>query len=565
MNAIAKKTNQPKIIIAVLALAALAIALVAVSMAGGAQAQTADNDYADPQPCGPSADTAFQPEPHEVSEGHFALFDSYWERTNQNPSQGILRTNECPPLMVTSKKEEFGKVIVTNTRNASGIDIDEVIIHVLETHQATVVATNAEVTEDGGQLSLEEYPEVRRALGLGEDDPVVAGTQVWWLRLDDPGTTDKDETSDLGLGFSAALFDGQYWQREDNEGNPLKAMRYMFEAERYPGSDPADVPHFYVYEAPDIRAVAPDTGVKLVWDSTKVHYPGQAMDMDPGEYRPMQWIFTKEGTYEVSVNFEGFVRKNNPHQSGDSKYDAWERISSNDTETTGENTYTIQVGALAETEPPMFGVSRRAHEDAAGGDHVGEPIQVFNAEVPDLTYTLSGDGHADFSVNARTHPDAAQIVVASGVNLNYSSQSSYDLALEVSDGKDHEGNDDDSVDHTIGVKIDVIQQAHVILGATSNTPTTGGSVALSVNVLSLPEGVAYTDLSYTIWETTGTGAFVSAIIPTHYSDSPIGTTTVSHSQAGTYKYTPEARYTFNGVEHTLQGDPLTITWRDASP
>ena len=97
------------------AVAALVFALLAVTFAASpGQAQTPDNDYDDPQPCGPGAGTAFMEEPHEVTEGHFALFDAYW-RTRPPPSTptvadtasvGVLHTNECPPLMVRRLTEK---------------------------------------------------------------------------------------------------------------------------------------------------------------------------------------------------------------------------------------------------------------------------------------------------------------------------------------------------------------------------------------------------------------------------------------------------------------------------
>ena len=119
-------------------------------------------------------------------------------------------------------------------------------MHVLDKHKEDVVATNAEAT--AGQLSLEEYDRVRKGLGLGDVDPVPSGTQVWWLQLDDPDTTGVDETSDLGMGFSTALFDSKYWLTSA-EGKP---MRYKLEVESYPGdpTDSSDVPHFFTYKAP---------------------------------------------------------------------------------------------------------------------------------------------------------------------------------------------------------------------------------------------------------------------------------------------------------------------------
>ena len=182
MNILNKRPKQISFYAAGLALSALAVALLAVTIAAGtAQAQTPDNTYPDPQPCGPGAGTAFMEEPHEVTTGHFALFDAYWQWTHQSTidkpeNEGVLHTNECPPLMVETTKRIGSKTVTETTRSASNIDIGEAIMHVLEKHKATVVATNAEITK--GKLSLEEYPDVKKHAS--------AGDKVWWLQLDDP-------------------------------------------------------------------------------------------------------------------------------------------------------------------------------------------------------------------------------------------------------------------------------------------------------------------------------------------------------------------------------------------
>ena len=143
-----------------------------------------------------------------------------------------------------------------------------------------------------------------------------AGTQVWLLRLDDPDTTGegKDETSDLVLGFSTALFEDKYWLKED-EGQP---MRYMLETERYPGSDPAKVPHVLAYEAPK----GSNGKQKAVLNSANTDVDIHDMKLGPSERRDLQWIFTKPGTYLLSVHLQGFVRQENPHPSDHSDYDA---------------------------------------------------------------------------------------------------------------------------------------------------------------------------------------------------------------------------------------------------
>ena len=197
--------------------------------------------YPDPQPCGPGAGTAFMEEPHEITTGHYALFDAYWRTisTSSGPDGdgvGVLHTNLCPPEMIqttTTKMSGFTKITTTTTIRSArtgGMDVEEAIIHVLDKHLATTVATNAEATD--GQLSLTEYPAVKKY--------APAGSQVWWLRLDDPGTTSTDEASDLGMGFSTLLLDKERWK---------SPMRYRFEVERHP-ADPTDVPHFFAYEAP---------------------------------------------------------------------------------------------------------------------------------------------------------------------------------------------------------------------------------------------------------------------------------------------------------------------------
>ena len=346
MNVISSIPTKTIIYGAALAATALVIALLAASYAvGPAWAQSPGNNYPDPRPCGPGADAAFMEEPHEVTEGHFALFDAYWRWSDPSAttSSGVLHTNECPPLVakttqVDPDNEEEETVVITRSVRDNGMDIDEAIMHVLDTHKADVVATNAEVT--AGQLSLQEYRRV--------SDFAPAGTQVWWLQLDDPDTTDVDETSDLSLGFSTLLLDDKHWHTRA-EGNP---MRYKFLVERYPAdpTNPAEVPHFFAYEAPregNARA-------QLVWDSTRPGAEKTDMLMDPGEFQALQWVFTKPGTYVISVELQGYVRKDKPAGASAN----WRPVSDGETETSEVREYVIQVGSeLNETEPPIFGVT----------------------------------------------------------------------------------------------------------------------------------------------------------------------------------------------------------------
>ena len=194
--------------------------------------------------------------------------------------------------------------------------------------------------------------------------------------------------------------------------------------ERHP-TNPGDVPHFFAYEAPKLGNVAQEP----VWDSSE---PGKGeMELDPGEYRALQWVFTKPGTYLLWVHLLGDVRANKPADAGED----WKPISGNVTETSEVYRYTFQVGdTLVETEPPIFGVNREVEENSPGGVEVGEPIPVYNADADTLYYELTGDGHGNFeTVVASTDPHAVQIVVADGANLDYETKPSYDLNLSVTD------------------------------------------------------------------------------------------------------------------------------------
>ena len=463
----------------------MALLIAAAVTASPTQAQTPPpgntdrypnlSTYPDPQPCGPGAGTAFMEEPHEITTGHYALFDAYWRTiatstastssastgggTGPNgggqasgsgipgggespgsdttgPGVGVLHTNECPPEMIqTTTTERVGRVTKTVTKTirsarVGGMDIEEAIMHVLDTHTATTVASNA----GAGELSLAEYPDVKKY--------APAGSQVWWLRLDDPGTTSTDEASDLGMGFSTLLLDEERWD---------SPMRYRFEVERHP-ADPTDVPHFFAYEAPNIRAEGSSTTVKLVWDSAK---PGEGVvELNPGEYKALQWVFTKPGTYLLWVHLLGDVK-----QPGTG--DDWKAISSNMTETSEVYRYTIQVGTeLDEIEPPIFGVNLEVEENSPGGVKVGDPIPIYNAEADELFYDLTGPGHSNFDLVASTEePFTVQVVVADGADLDFETKPSYDLNLSVTDKVDHENNFNPYPDDVLIVRIDLKDQA----------------------------------------------------------------------------------------------------------
>ena len=462
MNSFTNASMPLKLFGVVLALALVAVAALLVTPTS---AQSPDNTYDDPQPCGfgQGASTAFQAEPHEKTTGHYALFDAYWEDTGPDQAQtpgldpdqtpdntGILHTNECPPLLTTETQD----LQTVTTLTDSGVDIDELIIHVENSRQATVVEGNPD-DRSTHHLRLDQYPGVRDHANVGE--------KVWWLRLDDPDLS-GDQKSDLTLGFSTHRFDKKYWTK----------VSYEFRLLRNPGIAPSEHPHLLAYRARQSGV----PGATKVWDSAEAGIA--SMEMAPGELiNDLQWVFTKPGTYEISAQPVGYVRNKNPHAEGDEEYDAnWKAISANVTEAGEVKKYVIHVGPLVEVEPPLLGVSRSVPENSPAGTNVGDPFLVYS-EASDLGYSLSGVGHENFVATATTDADpyGVQIKVAEGASLDYETKATYDLTLGVTNKIDHESNPDPTVDDTLVVRISLDDVAPTVSLAVDNaSPAVGDTV-----------------------------------------------------------------------------------------
>lgn len=447
---------------AVMVMAALVGALLLTSFTGGsAQAQApTGNAYDDPQPCGPgqqnppTTDAA-----EEVPSGHYALFDVYWQRAanlgdEPDKETGSLNANLCPPSASHKEKTVFGKRVEETKRTASNININTTVIHVGEEHKAGVVAKKSDVTDN--QLPLETYGKVRAGLGLGDNDSVPDGTEVYWLRLEDPDI-EGNQTSSLVLGFSAGLLDKKYWNNAS--GGPT--LQYELESVRVLGANPSDLPHVLAYQEPENRRNGKSV---VVWDSMDTDT--NAMPLEPGQYEHLEWIFTKPGTYVLSVHMKGHVRQTAPDNLGPGE--TWEKLSAVDVTVTSEvKEYVIQVGDLHINDQPHFGAVRTVTAGAPGGSNVGAEIPVFGTDADALEFDLNGVGSDNFTTNPLTTiwSPAVQIAVAEGANLVYSGanpddpKKAYeDLHLTVSDGHGYEDFEDDAIDDIIPLRIFVTPQ-----------------------------------------------------------------------------------------------------------
>ena len=410
VNTIYRTRTQLSLFGAMVAL--LAVMLAVTLAAGPAQAQgvgpgltqvdprTGDNEdfYDYPLPCSEEA----QPDDDTVSvisEGYYAVFDAFWDY-----EAGRLSDNLCPPKVEvtteTHTDEETGEetTVTAYTRSDANIHISETAFSIPDSYKVTVVdsaETNGNPsTASEPRIDLADYPFLRQAVSAVEPGPdstaenpttVFADNSVWWVRLDQPWTT-TDETSPLKLGFSTALLKEEDWHNPD--GPPVQ---FQIGAVRViePG-----IPQKVHVKGADFFAFdqrATDTPLENAkWSNLEAATEG-TIDMALGEYRPMQFLFTKPGEYLVQARIKAHVRRGPPAGSRPN----WEPINPGNSITGPAEGYTFHVGPVANVGVTL------THTDETPGDGA----------------TTVTDGTASFSVTATNHgPQPARNVVVK-VNL----------------------------------------------------------------------------------------------------------------------------------------------------
>ena len=115
---------------------------------------------------------------------------------------------------------------------------------------------------------------------------------------------------------------------------------------------------------------------------------------------------------------------------------------------------TLTVNVTNVNEPPTFSEGtptvRTIAENSIGGTQVGGSFTADDPEDDTLVYELSGTGHEQFDIDSN-----GQITVASNAVLDFETQHTYALELDVSDSKDSDGNSDAEVDDTLTITINL--------------------------------------------------------------------------------------------------------------
>lgn len=361
MTTIINRTHQLKLYGAALALSALILTLLAVTMAGGAQAQdgprVGDNavEYSEPYPCSEEA----TPDANTVGiirQGYYAVFDAFWDY-----EVGHLSNNFCPPeVTVTS-----GLGGTTYTRADANIHISETAFSVPDSYKVTVVDSRSGTTNGnpsdvtGPTIDIADFPFLAEggavsAVKTENGASVFADNSVYWVRLDDPGTTD-DDTSPLQVGFSTALLEEADWYRADGDPVQFRFAAVHVLQDGTPQEAHVVGAHLFAFDSR-----TEDTEMERPLWSNVENADRDTISMQTDQYRPMQFVFTKPGQYLVQVNAVGHVRNNDDPPLADAPAD-WSPVSPDDSISSPVQWYTFHVGAEADLHTQVTGGGVSTH------------------------------------------------------------------------------------------------------------------------------------------------------------------------------------------------------------
>ena len=161
----------------------------------------------------------------------------------------------------------------------------------------------------------------------------------------------------------------------------------------------------------------------------------------------------------------------------------------------------VTVIVTDENEVPEFPgttTSRDISENTAPNQNVGSPVRADDPENDILTYSLSGMDFSHFDISTST----GQILTKG--DLDYEgTRNSYTVTVSVTDNKNTQGNNDPTIDNTIEVTINVIDEnegPEITAGATTTSWRENATGTVATYIAKDPEGAT------TTWTVHGTDA-----------------------------------------------------------
>ena len=330
---------------------------------------------------------------------------------------------------------------------------------------------------------------------------------------------------DLGVDLQGTL-----------DANATSTVSYTVTASNS-GLDPATNPVVQINLPEGLEFVHDDT------PNTQVFHNNGTVTWDVGELAAPA---TSTLTFTAAVTAAGAGQKLTADaEIRDLEYNEVDQDHSNNSATA-----TVTPATITKNRGPLWSVELSVPENSPQGTAVGAPVAALDADMDTLDYTLSGSGAEKFTVD-----DASgQISVAADAGLDYETKWSYQLILNVSDGKDASGGvDTTTIDQSMAVNIsldDVDENTFVTLAASVST-TTPTTVTITATPTNLPEG--YTDLEYGFSERSPLGYWISEGV-----SSGNAWERVPHG-SGTYHYVAFARFTTaEGHSVTVYAHPINV-------
>lgn len=221
-----------------------------------------------------------------------------------------------------------------------------------------------------------------------------------------------------------------------------------------------------------------------------------------------------------------------------------DKVSGNNT---AESKVTVASSANVD---PMFSVARSVPENTPHQHPVGDPIPVLPGDNDLLTYTLTGNDASSFMVESVAA--GAQIRVHGSADLDFETKASYQVVLNMSDGKNALGNADSEIDSSIAVPISITDVAETVRVAVSREKV-GQTGTCTATVSNLPSADTVVRYSWTVFDLpTNSWAYVG-----HNSH----TYSVTYDTPGTRKFQVHVTYTdANGKTHYIHSGFPALTW-----
>ena len=269
-----------------------------------------------------------------------------------------------------------------------------------------------------------------------------------------------------------------------------------------------------------VRATDPDAGDVLYYWLSGTDHRKFDIDSTTGQLRTKAVLDydpdpQAENTYTVTINVsDGFDVGYNESTASDATIDVTITVT-RVTRRRPPSPPTVTPPPTPVNSPPAFPSTedgrREVAEDATGGATVGATVAATDVNAGDsavnaaLSYSLSGTDAASFEIDAAS----GQISLAQGVTLDYESKRSYHVTVEVTDGHDELGDDEDPdvIDARRNVTISVtdVNEAPVVTGEAATSVQENSDRAVATYTGTDPEGDTLT------WSVSGADSDIFSV------------------------------------------------------